>query len=44
MATKERAVGGRAEGDRKVAALDRSTVGFGIANDKVSKDVPIRDH
>lgn len=44
MATKERTYGGRAEGDRKVAALDRSTVGFGIANDKVSKDVPIRDH
>ena len=44
MATKKRTYGGRAEGDRKVAALDRSTVGFGIANDKVSKDVPIRDH
>ena len=44
MATKERTYGGRAEGDRKVAALDRSTVGFGIAIDKISKDVPIKDH
>ncbi len=44
MATTKRTYGGRAEGDRKVAALDRSTVGFGIANDKISKDVPIRDH
>ena len=44
MATKERTYGGRAEGDRKVAALDRSTVGFGVANDKISKEVPIRDH
>lgn len=43
MATKERTYGGRAEGDRKVAALDRPTAGLGIANDKISKDVPIRD-
>ena len=44
MATKERTYGGRAEGDQKVAAFDRSTAGFGIANDKINKDVPIRDH
>ena len=44
MATKERTYGERSEGDRKVAALDRATAGLGIANDKISKNVPIRDH
>ena len=44
MATKERTYRGRSEGDRKVAALDRSTAVFGITNDKISKDMPIRDH
>ena len=44
MATKERTYGGRAERDRKVADLDRPTADFGSANDKISKDVPIKDH